>query len=270
MKEEPIVVLLSIIVIFTAVASLGIGFVWSLPYAIRRMRRYRVPGSARRLFAQFTLSNIVLPLLCMIAFLAVGGVTFLMDPADKRIEIVRFLILFSIVATAIQIILAPIGHKYVEDAAERERQDAQDTDIREIASETLAGVRAVQEAVRDVQEAAELVRTKLKEHDESRVALDESRDAKQGEGLRLSQDIVNEQDRLREVQDTAIREIATETLTGVREVQESAELVRTKLQEHDESRVALDKSRDAKQGEDLRLSEAIVKEQERIRNEDEK
>lgn len=254
MNQEPIVVLLSLIVIVTAALSLGIGVVWSLPYAIRRMRRYRVPGSARRLFAQFTLSNIVLPILCMIAFLVVGGVTFLMDTGDARIQIVRALVLFAIVATAIQIVLAPIGHKYVETAAERERLDAQDTSIREIASETLAGVQEVREAVREVQAAAELVRTQLKDHNELRVVLDERQDTRQGEHLRVSQKIVHEQERVRDVQE------------AVQEVQESAELVRTKLKDHDESRVALDKSRDVKQEEDLRLSQNIVNEQERIRD----
>lgn len=201
MREEPIVILLSIIVVITAVLSLAIGFVWSLPYAIKRMRRYREPGSAKRLFAQFTLSSIVLPILCMIAFLVVGVLAFAIDLGVVRISIVRALIIFAIAATGAQIVLAPIGHAYVETAAERERGEAEDTAIRGIASETLAGVREVQQAVADVQEAAELVRTKLKEHDESRVALDESRDTKQGKDLKLSQDISDEQERLKKTED---------------------------------------------------------------------
>lgn len=190
MKEDPVVILLSLIVVVTAVASLCVSFVWSLPYAIRRMRRYRIPGSAKRLFAQFTLSNTVLPLACMIAFLVVGVTTLGMDDTSFRLILVRALVMFAVFATATQIILTPIGHKYVENAAENEHRNAQDTSIREIASETLA-------AVRDVQQAAELVRTKLKEHDELRVAHDEIQDTKQGEHLRLSQNISNEQERVR-------------------------------------------------------------------------
>ncbi|MDP9479815.1 MAG: hypothetical protein M3R38_29840 [Actinomycetota bacterium] len=119
--SEAVLLLLAITVAaFTAPAIL-VSLVYSIPYAVRRIRRYSERGSARRLFAEFTLFQTVIPTFCLVLFFSVGIILAVMDDTAARAAATRILLLGGIALLSLQVVVSPIGHKYIEAAAQRER-----------------------------------------------------------------------------------------------------------------------------------------------------
>ncbi len=121
--DDAVLFLLAIIVIVFTAPAILVSLFYSIPYAIWRIRRYSEKGSARRLFAEFTLFQTVIPTLCLVLFLSVRIVLVVMDDTAARAAVARVLLLVGIVLLSAQVVVSPIGHKYIEAAAQRERNE---------------------------------------------------------------------------------------------------------------------------------------------------
>ncbi len=123
MADEAVLFLLAIIIIVFTAPAILVSLFYSIPYAIRRIGRYPESGSARRLFAQFTLFETAVPTLCLLLFLSVGIAFAVMDDTAARATVARILLLVGIVLLSAQVVVTPIGHRYIEAAAQRERDE---------------------------------------------------------------------------------------------------------------------------------------------------
>ncbi len=122
-EGDAVLFMLAVIVIVFTVPAILVSLRYSIPYAVRRIRRYPEEGSARRLFAQFTLFQTVVPTLCLVLFLSVGIALAFMDDTAARATVARVLLLIGIVLLSAQVVVSPIGHRYIEAAAQRERDE---------------------------------------------------------------------------------------------------------------------------------------------------
>ncbi len=121
--SDAVLFLLAVTVTLLTGPALLVSFFYSIPYAVRRMRRYQQEGSARRLFAQFTLFQTAVPTICLVLFFSVGIVLARMPDIPERAGIARILLLVAIALISLQVLVSPIGHRYIEAAAQRERDE---------------------------------------------------------------------------------------------------------------------------------------------------
>lgn len=148
--RDPALVVLALIVVVFTISGLLVSLLYSVPYAVRRVKRYPEPGSARRLFALSALVSIAIPTACLALFLATGFVALFVEDSDIRAAISRALLVAGIVLLSLLVIVTPIGHRYTELAADREaRESVRAADDRESRQDARESRQDAREAKQD-------------------------------------------------------------------------------------------------------------------------
>lgn len=122
MASDAALTILALVVVVVCVAALLVSALYSIPYAARRVRAHPRPG-ARRTFAVFTVIGIAAPSLVVVCFLTVGITVLTVEDMQVRAAINRSVLLVGILILAAQVVLVPIGHRYIQDQAEREARE---------------------------------------------------------------------------------------------------------------------------------------------------
>ncbi len=122
MTTEAAADVIALIIVVASLFALLASGVYSIPYAVRRVRVYPDP-SARRTFAVITLVGIIAPTVVVALFLATGAAALAIEDPATRSAVIRPLLLAAILIVAAQVVLAPVGHRYIQDQAEREERE---------------------------------------------------------------------------------------------------------------------------------------------------
>lgn len=128
MASEAALTILALIVIVVCVAALLVSGLYSIPYAVRRVRANPEPG-ARRAFAVLTLLQILAPTLVVVCFLVSGIGALAIEDLPTRQAVVRSSLVVGIVILAAQVVLVPVGHRYVQEMAEREAGEREERGV---------------------------------------------------------------------------------------------------------------------------------------------
>lgn len=119
MSSEVALDALAILVVILCLSALAVSAFFSIPYALRRVRAYPKPGAART-FALTTLLGILAPTAVVGCFLTLGVAILTLPDGTLRQSITRPVLFLGVVILWAQVILVPIGHRYIQEQAIRE------------------------------------------------------------------------------------------------------------------------------------------------------
>lgn len=113
---------LGLLVLLEGLAAIAISLIYSVPYAVRRLKLYP-EHSARRTFARNTLVLVVVLTMSVAVFIAVGAITVIFESTPLRMSIVRLLLVGGITGICAAIIWIPFGHSKIEVEANKEAEE---------------------------------------------------------------------------------------------------------------------------------------------------
>lgn len=122
-SQDPSLIVLALVVVVFCASGLIVSGLYSIPYALERVKRYNDPGSAKRMFAFSALVSTVVPAACLVLFLGTGIAALFVADNDLRAAISRALLVTGIILLCVMVVIVPILHRYTEIAADREERE---------------------------------------------------------------------------------------------------------------------------------------------------